>query len=280
MTTNAQQAREAFGARLKDLRKDAGITGRALAALAGWHESKVSKIEHGRQSPSEADLRVWCEHCNCPDQLPDLVATVRNIEAMYIEWRRVLRAGLKRVQESSVPLYERTSLFRMYEPALVPGLFQTAEYATEIMRLIIAFRAISNDLEEAVAARVERQRVLYKGDRRFAVVLEEQALRTNVGDADVMAGQLDRLMTIMSLPRVSLGIIPSMAKRHVWPAEGFWIFDETLVNVETKSAELNITQPQEIETYGKVFERLQRSAVYGEQARALIMRTLQDMQAS
>lgn len=280
MTTTAQQAREALGGRLKDLRKDAGITGRALAIMAGWHESKVSKIEHGRQSPSEEDLRVWCLHCKCSDQVPDLIATVRTIEAMYVEWRRVLRAGLKRVQESSIPLYERTSLFRMYEPTLVPGLFQTAEYATGIMNLIIEFRGIPNDVEAAVAARIERQRVLYRGDRRFVAVLEEQALRTYVGDDDTMAGQMDRLMTVMSLPRVSLGVIPSMAKRHVWPAEGFWIFDEDLVNIETKSAELNITQPQEIATYAKVFERLQRSAVYGEQARSLIMRTLNDLRAS
>ncbi|MGH8347061.1 MAG: Scr1 family TA system antitoxin-like transcriptional regulator, partial [Pseudomonas sp.] len=98
---------------------------------------------------------------------------------------------MKHGQKARIPLYERTKLFRVYEPGLVPGLFQTAEYASAIIAHVIEFDQIPNDLEEAVAARMERQRVLYTGDRRFLVVLEEQALRTRVSDAaSVMAGQL------------------------------------------------------------------------------------------
>ena len=52
---------------------------------------------------------------------------------------------------------------------------------------------------------MERQRVLYTGGRQFRVVVEEQVLRTRVGHADVMAGQLDRLLAVMSLPRVQIG---------------------------------------------------------------------------
>jgi hypothetical protein len=168
----------------------------------------------------------------------------------------------------------------MYEPALIPGLFQTAEYAAAIMRLIIEYREIPNDLEDAVAARIERQRVLYRGDRKFIAVLEEQALRTLVGNAEILGGQLDRLITVMSLPRVSLGIIPQLSARRIWPAEGFWIFDDQLVSIETKSASLNVTQPHEISIYATVFDRLQQSAVYGENARALITRVVEDLQAS
>lgn len=270
MTTPAQQAREALGARLKDLRKDAGITGRALALAAGWHEAKVSKIEHGRQNPTEADLNAWCIHCNCLEQLPDLRATVRGIEAMYVEWRREMRTGLRRLQESFVPLWETTHLFRIYEPGLIPGLFQTAEYATSIISHNIERFKTPNDLEDAVAARMERQRVLYFGDRRFLVVLEEQALRTRVGDAQTMAGQLDRILAVMGLQRVSMGIIPSMGERQAWTSEGFWIYDQSKVIVETRSAVLTISQPREVAVYADVFDRLQRSAVFGEKARAVI----------
>lgn len=59
-TSTVHQAREALGKRLRDLRRDAGLTGRGLAVLAGWHSSKVSKIEDGRQGPSEEDIRAWC----------------------------------------------------------------------------------------------------------------------------------------------------------------------------------------------------------------------------
>ena len=280
MTTPAQEARQALGARLKDLRKDAGLTGRALAHAAGWHEAKVSKIEHGKQNPTEADLRAWCLHCKYPDQLPDLIATVRHIEAMYLEWRREMRTGQKRLQESFVPLWERTQLFRVYEPGLIPGIFQTAEYATAIISHNIERFKTPNDLEEAVAARVERQRVLYTGDRRFLIVLEEQALRTRAGDAQTMIGQLDRLLAVMSLQRVSLGIIPSMGDRKAWTSEGFWIYDEGRVIVETRSAVLTISQPREIAVYADVFGRMQQSALYGDKARAVIADVLAQTTAS
>src|SRR3954454_16108614 len=80
-TSTVHQAREALGKRLRDLRRDAGLTGRGLAILAGWHSSKVSKVEYGKQSPSEEDIRVWCRLCHAEDQSADLIVTVRDIEA-------------------------------------------------------------------------------------------------------------------------------------------------------------------------------------------------------
>jgi transcriptional regulator with XRE-family HTH domain len=277
VSTPTKRAREALGARLREIRQDANLTGRALAICCGWHFTKVSKLEHGTQNPSEDDLRAWCSACDAGDQIPDLIATVRTIESMYVEWRRALSSGMKHGQKARIPLYERTKLFRVYEPGLVPGLFQTAEYAPAIIAHVIEFDQIPNDLEEAVAARMERQRVLYTGDRRFLVVLEEQALRTRVGDATVMAGQLDRLLAVMSLHRISLGIIPSMGRRHTWASVGFWIFDQHVVHIDTPSAELTITQRSEIAVFEKKFARHQRSAVYGQEARDLINRILVEL---
>ena len=61
--------------------------------------------------------------------------------------------------------------------------------------------------------------------KRFAVVLEEQALRTWFGTARYRPEQLDRLLEIMSMPTVSLGIIPLMTERTAVASAGFWIFD-------------------------------------------------------
>jgi transcriptional regulator with XRE-family HTH domain len=253
VSTVTKRARQDLGTRLRDIRRDARLTGRALAACCGWHFTKISKLEHGTQNPSEDDLRAWCHACDAADQLPDLIATVRAIESMYIEWRRALHSGMKHGQKALIPLYQRTRLFRVYEPGLVPGLFQTADYASAIIAHAIEFNQIPNDLDQALAARLERQQILYTGDRRFLVVLEEQALRTRVGDADVMAGQLDRLLAVMSLHRLSLGIIPSMGQRHTWTSSGFWIFDQHTVHVETPSAELTITPHSEITVFEKTF---------------------------
>jgi transcriptional regulator with XRE-family HTH domain len=263
-----------LGARLRDLRKDARLTGRALADLAGWQLSKVSRIEHGRRSASEGDIHAWCRHTGAEDQIPDLIATVRHIEAMWLEWRRSLPTGVATRQQHSLALYRKTKVFRVYHPTVVWGTLQTAEYAAEVFRQVVDFLEIPDDIETAVAARLDRQQFLYRGDRRYHVILGEQALRTNFAGPEVMRGQLDRLLAVISLPRLSLGIIPAGSLYHIWPGNAFIIFDDRMVMVETYSAELTVTQPREIALYAKAFALLQRSAVYGRATYDLIHRAL------
>ena len=167
MTTPVQQAREALGARLREIRKDADLTARALAATMGSHFTKVSKIENGVRSPTEQDIRSWCTACGAAGQIPDLIATVRHIGAMYHEYRRQMQAGLKHLTESSVPLYEQTSLFRIYDTTVVPGLFTTAEYAAALFRFWTGFMGLADDVDAAVQARLDRQRVLGRGAGRL-----------------------------------------------------------------------------------------------------------------
>jgi hypothetical protein len=236
----------------------------------GRHPSKVSRIEHGKSIPSTNDIRAWCEHCGSGNQEADLVASLRAVEGMYVEWRRLERTGMRRVQEASVPLYWRTRRFRIYESGVIPGLFQTPAYATARMARIIAFSGIPNDLEDAVAARMDRQRVLYSGDHRFTVVLEEWTLRSRLGSVEMMAGQLGHLINVASLPSVSLGIIPMNAERVMWAAPGFWIFDDDCAHVETPTALLTVTQPREISAYVRTFVELASTAVHGAAARSLI----------
>jgi len=277
VSSQAQQARQALGARLRELRKDAGLTGRALAAAAGWQLSKVSRIEHGRRSAAEDDIRVWCLHTQAEDQIPDLIATARNTEAMWLEWRRTLRTGTKIRQQQFIGLYEQTQIFRVYNPTVVWGTLQTVEYAEAMLRQVTDFYEIPDDVDRGVAARMERQQYLYKGDRRFSIILGEQALYTNLGGPDVLRGQLDRLLTVVALPRLSLGIIPMKTPYKLWPGNGFICFDERTVIVETYSAELTITQPREIALYLKAFGLLQRSAVYGQAVRELIGRAAHEV---
>ncbi len=274
----ARQAQEELGARLRELRKDAGLSARALAAVTGRHFTRVSKIEHGVQSPSDSDIREWCRACGADDQVPDLIATVRAVESAYLEFRRQARAGMKRVLgPHTVSLYERTELFRIYEHNVIPGLFQTADYAAAMLSFWIGFLGTPNDLEAAVAARMERQHVIYRRGKHFDVVLEEQALRTWFGTAETQAGQLDRLLAVMSLPAVSLGIIPMMAERTAVGSAGFWIFDGSLVALEIPTASIEATRPQEIELYAKMFGHLMSAAVFGQAARAIIIKTLREL---
>jgi transcriptional regulator with XRE-family HTH domain len=270
-SSSAWQARQALGARLGEIRKDAGLTGRALAHLCDWHESKVSRIEHARTTPSADDIRAWCEHCGAADQVEDLIASLRSVEGMFIEWRRMERTGLRRAQESVLPLWERTHLFRSYSSWLIPGAVQTKAYTRAVLRAIAVRRELPDDVEDAVAVRADRLRLLREGGRRFVVLIEEPVLRNVIGGTETMAGQLGHLLAVGSLPSVSLGVIPIGIDRDVaWPVEDFWIFDDKQMNVELVSGWLTLTQPREIAMYAKTFSALSDMAVRGAPARSLI----------
>ncbi len=241
--------------------------------MAGWHESKVSKIETGDRSPTEADLRAYCTHTGTEAQLPDLVATLRNVEAAYLEWRRTLHTGTRRRQHASVTLAEQTKIMRVFEPVIIPGILQIAEYAEAVLRKGVEFYRIPDDVEQGIAKRMERQRFLYRGDHRFHVLIAEQALATTVGSDTVMVGQLDRLLAAMGLPRLRLGVIPA---RTEFPMQltNFTMFDDRMVLAEVVTAELTITQPREIALYGKMFAELSERARYGVAAREMIVAEL------
>jgi hypothetical protein len=250
------------------------LTGRALAARAGWHFTKISKLEHGVLNASEQDVRTWCQICNAEDQVLHLVATVHSIDTMFVEWRRQLRSGTKHRQKESVRFEAETELFCVFEPLFVPGLLQTAEYAARLFRKAIDFHGLPDDLEEGVEARMERQQILYRGDHRFHMIFCQAALTLGVVETEVLIGQLDRLLALSALPRMHLGIIPTRAEHKYLPLHGFWILDAREVLVETISAEIKLTQPREIAVYVKAFECMAASAVYGRGARALITEAL------
>jgi transcriptional regulator with XRE-family HTH domain len=94
--TSFQRAREALGQRLRELRQDARLTGRQLAESQDWQPSKVSRIESGKQTPSDADVEAWTMSCGVPEAARDLIASLRSLEGHYIEHRRAFRAGMAR----------------------------------------------------------------------------------------------------------------------------------------------------------------------------------------
>lgn len=277
MPNQAKRARETLGARLRDIRESAELTGRALADAAGWHFTKVSKLEHGVTLPSNEDIRTWCRLCHAEDRIIDLIAAARNVESAYREWRREMRAGLKRLQIAQVPLHERTTLFRIYETYAVCGLFHTPDYAKAIFSFWKRFMDIPDDVDAAVQARMERQEAALRSDKRIAVIHEEQALKTRIGTTETMTGQLERLLAEMTRPNVSAGIIPATGERRIIAQGAFWMYDDRLVTSEGISAGAEITEPSEIATYARAFALLQDSAVFGNPARALVHRALAEL---
>ncbi|MFX0576397.1 helix-turn-helix domain-containing protein [Nocardia nepalensis] len=267
--TGVEQSRQAFGARLREMRKAAHLTGVQLAANAGWHSAKVSRIEHGKQTPSDNDLAEWCRLCRAELLLPDLRAALANIEALWQEWRRIAATGHAQQQRRRIELEARAGTIRNYENAVIPGLLQTEPYARAVLETCIDFVGGIDDIDRAVTARIARQRILHHGTHRISILLAEQTLYTTVGGDDVMTGQLERLLDLMPLPRLGLGIIPRTAN-FLYTTTCFVLLDKRVAEVETISAGLTITQPRELAYYEKTWAALHRQARYGDAARALI----------
>lgn len=270
-SSSVQRARELLAARLRDIRLDARLNARELSERAGWHKAKTSRIESGKQAPSEDDIATWCRVCGTERDIPDLIAASRAADQMYIEWRRLNRGGMRSLQERRRPLHERTRLYKAYCPSVVPGFLQVPEYARALLLAITAFRGTPDDVDDAVTSRMNRNLILGDGTRRFVFLVEETVLRYRIGGADAMALQLGRMLEAIELPGVSLGVIPSSApERPMWPLEQFTVFDDDSVHIELLSAQVTVTAPSEITLYVKAFEKLAALAVFGQDAARLI----------
>ncbi len=275
--SNVHETRTALGKRLRELRSSAGISGRRLAESLSWPPSKVSKLENGRQTPTDDDIRDWTRVTGSVAETEALLASLHTLEVQHAEWQRVMRTGLRPRQQALIEWDQRTRLFRAFEATVVPGLLQTAEYARARFAEGIRRLKLPNDINDAVAARVQRQEILYRPDKRFHFVLTEAALRFRLCPPEVMLGQLDRLVSLSQLPNVRLGVIGFETQYATSPWHGFWLYDGERVLIETFSASLDLRQPQEIELYENAFEHLAAVASYGPAARGIINRAADEL---
>lgn len=255
------------------------MTGRQFAESLAWPPSKVSKIENGRQTPTDGDIRQWVQAVGDTSELEALLASLHTLELQYAEWRHIMRAGHRPQQEQLLEWDQKTRLFRIFEATVVPGLVQTGEYARARFEESARRLKIANDADEAVAARLRRQEILYRPGKQFHLVLTEAALRFRLCPVDVMLGQLDRLASVSHLPNVRLGVIATETEYTVSPWHGFWIYDDRRVLLETISAELDLRQPPEVRLYGEAFAELAAVASYGRDARQIIGKVMSDLDA-
>ncbi|UQI43236.1 helix-turn-helix transcriptional regulator [Streptomyces sp. HU2014] len=272
MSTDFQAGRVALGARLRELRTEAGLNGKDLAVRLGWQQSKVSRLEHGKQTATAEDLKAWAREADAPDEASDLLARLNGLESQQRSWRRQLASGHRGVQERYVVEYRSTALIRGYEATVVPGLFQTPGYARHLLIHNSELMQSPRDTDAAVRGRMQRQEVLYQPGRTFHVMVWEGALHALICPREVMAGQLDRLVSLIGLDRVHLSVIPLGAPLALSPKHGFWIFDDSRVVVETVNTELHLESDEDVALYRRVWDRLNGSAVSGAQAHRLIAR--------
>ncbi len=272
----ARQEMAALGARLRHLREDAQLSGRGLAERAGWSPSKVSRIEHGAQLPSAADIHAWCEAAGRAEVADEVVAAMRVVDSLFTEWNRQEATGLTVLQTAVVPQWDRTRAFRFYALFVIPTPLQTADYAHALLSYVQRRRATVDDIDQAVEARMARQeRALANPACRFSIVVEEAALTYAAGTPEVMAAQLGHLLVLAARPRVSVGIIPAGTDRSfARPVEGFCLFDDHTVDLELVAGSVQFTQPHVVAMYGAFHRDLSTLAVRGPDARAIINRAI------
>lgn len=270
--------REALGAQLRELRTREGLSGTALAMRLGWAQSKVSRLERGNQTPSEADILAWAAALGADETTVESLRTkLRTARAEYGTWRQGLDAGQVNAQEELVTLGKEAATVRNLEVALIPGLLQTAEYARyRLLENVEVHNAPRGNVDKAVSARMLRQEQLYNPDKHFEFIVTESALRAMLCPLPVMLGQLDRLLAIAGSDNVRLTIIPLTARLPVAPLHGFAIFGD-IVLVETYAGEIILRGEDDLTYYNRIFDHLRSVGYENGEARLLIQQALADL---
>lgn len=265
---------EGMATRLRALRVQAGMSGKELADANGWAQSKVSRIETGKQMPSAGDIEAWTAAVGAAaDVVQELLALQEEGRIVNVTFRDRMRRGQLAVQQSQNKLVEEARLVRDFETAFIPGLLQVPDYTRRVLVEMIGLHGVQvDDVDAAVAARMQRQQMLYDPGKSFEFLITEPVLRWLLCPAPVMRAQLDRLQTVIGLEQVRFGIIPMGVELRWTPQNSvqMYVGEESVAAVETLIGQ-TFHRGDEAEAYGRALDLLWEEAVTGDQARDLII---------
>lgn len=260
--------RARLGSELRQLRMLAGLSGTAMGRQLGVSQKTVSRIELGDSLPSLAQVTAWANATGAPERLPALRTLLEAAVSEIVVFRERL-AGLASSMQIEFRELEATAhAVRNFQPGIVPGLLQTAEYARRILQM--AGAQDDDDLSAAVMVRLERQQALYDRQRRFEFILTEAALRWRPGPG-LLTAQLDHLASLATLETVELAVIPGDAEMHAITRCGFIVYEDRsdgqppVVAIETPHSLLYATDA-DVDTYRDELGLFRRSALYGADA--------------
>lgn len=246
-----------------------------LAERAGWNKSKVSKIEAGKQLPSEEDLDIWAEltgaDTHLRDQWKGMLAEAQEFRS---DFERRMRTGQKELQRQHGDLAESTTSYRFFENAVIPRYLQVAQYTRAVLREFFERHNIPDDVDEATAERQKSVALLYETHRSFAFLIDEHVLWSRRFPPDVMRPQLDRLVSVLGLRNVRLGIFPTLSRpTNTLSQNSFELFDD-IGYAETYISDGYRMLIDEVTQYDRVLDRLWADAAEGDDARQLILNAI------
>jgi transcriptional regulator with XRE-family HTH domain len=279
-------SREALAARLTALRLAAGISGNAFGKRMGVVQSRVWKIEHGQLLPTEDDIRAWVRATGQGREVVDeLIEMLGEARVEHQTFRTAYRkgGGAAGLQAQIAAIEERSTRIGEFQVAMIPVILQTAQYAREILSLPsgpAAWGSDRADIDAMIDIRLRRQEALHDSNKRIQVVLGEAALRTLVCTPETLAGQLDKLLSVMRLPAVELGIIGFSQPMPVFPFTAFSVRDDDLIVIERLTGEQYLRVEEsldEVSAFLKFFDLLRDAASTGTEAETIIRRALEGL---
>jgi len=272
-------ARRRLARRLADLRASADLSQESLAERLGKVQGTVSKWERAASVPSSEDARAWALACGAASDTDELLDLVHEALTETATLRAERRSEMARTQRRYRQLESEVSVLRNYQQLVVPGMLQTAAYATAIF----SYGGEGGDVAEAVRERMQRQDLLYAGRQRLEFLIGEEALRRRVAQPQVLAGQLDRLASLLELGNVSIAVLPLAEPPVDIAAHSFIVFgdrevDEVAwVHVSLFTDHWTTQDPNKVRVFTDLFVKMSQHALRGRQARDLLERIAAEM---
>ncbi|MBQ0829375.1 helix-turn-helix domain-containing protein [Streptomyces tagetis] len=271
---NPTVRRRRLGQELRRLRELKGMTAEEVAERLLVSQSKISRLENGRRSISQRDVRDLCGVYEVADQrIVDSLMQMAKDSRQQGWWHAFgdipysVYIGLETDAES----------LRTYEPQIITGLLQTRSYAEALIQGALPETSVA-DIEKRVQVRIRRQeRVTAETNPlRLWVVLDEAALHRVVGSRQVMREQLEHVAEMSQLPHITVQVLPFDVGAHPGINGQYSILefadaaDSSVVYLEGVTSDLYLEKAQDVQKYTVMYEHLRAQALNVDQSRQLI----------
>ncbi|MCX5333388.1 MULTISPECIES: helix-turn-helix transcriptional regulator [unclassified Streptomyces] len=271
---NPTVRRRRLGQELRRLRELKGMTAEEVAERLLVSQSKISRLENGRRSISQRDVRDLCgvyevEDVRIVDSLMQMAKDSRQ-QGWWHSFGDIPYSVYIGLETDAASL-------RVYDPQVVPGLLQTRTYAESLISGALP-EATPTDIDKRVQVRLRRQERISAADNplRLWAVLDEAALRREVGNRQVMIEQLEHLIEMSQLPHVTVQMIPFTMGAHPGVSGQYAILefpdaaDSSVVYIEGVTSDLYLEKAQDVQKYSVMYEHLRAQALNVDQSREFI----------
>ena len=264
-----------LAAELRSLRASSGLTRDDVVERTGINVATMYRIEHARVRPQTRTLRTLLDLYGVErDQQGELVALLR--DARERGWLHAYQSELPEQYMTFIGFEGEARSSWNYESLFVPGLLQTEDYARAVITGTLPF-ASREEVERRVEVRMERREVLRnENPLELWGIVDEAALRRQVGGQSVMRAQLGHLLEASELPHITFQVIPLDAGAHAGMPGSFVFLQFAdpavphVIYVDTMAGELFLEEESDIRRYRLVFEHLRAVAASPDASRSLI----------